>query len=188
LYVNVRNVLGFVALAVIASTSWYFARFDSDNGAIGDSQLQGPLGYYLRNADISIMDDDGRMLYRISARTVEERPTENRTVLSDVAIVYSPLAEVPWEIRAESGEIPDAQRYLDLSGSVELATTEASSGETTLIQAPRIRLAPDEYLATTDTDVSVSLGSERLEAVGMVADLKDDYLELESSVHGLFNP
>lgn len=188
MYVNARNLLGFAALAGIASASWYFARFETDYGTAVDSQSQGPLGYYLRNADISIMDDDGRMLYRISARAVEERPAENRTVLSDVAIVYSPLAEVPWEIRADSGEIPDAQRYLDLSGSVELATTEASTGETTLIQAPRIRLAPDDYLATTDSDVSVSLGPERLEAVGMIADLKADYLELESSVHGLFNP
>jgi LPS export ABC transporter protein LptC len=172
-YVDARNVLGFAALAAIASASWYFARFDTDDGTAVDSQLQGPLGYYLRNADISIMGDDGRMLYRISARAVEERPAENLTVLSDVAIVYSPLAEVPWEIRADSGEIPGAQRYLDLSGSVELATTESATGEATLIQ---------------DSDVSVSLGSERLQAVGMIADLKDDHLELESSVHGLFNP
>lgn len=128
------------------------------------------------------------MLYRISASAVEERPAESRTVLADVTIVYSPLADVPWEIRADSGEIPDAQRFLELSGSVELATTESASGESTQIRAPRIRFSPDEYLATTDTDVSVSLGTERLEAVGMIADLKDDYLELESSVHGLFNP
>ncbi len=188
MFVNAPNVLGFAALAAIASASWYLARFDTDNGTAVDSQSQGPLGYYMRNADIAIMDGDGRMLYRIFARAVEQRPTENLTVLSDVAIVYSPLAEVPWEIRADSGEIPDAQRYLDLSGSVELATTEAATGETTLIQAPRIRLAPDDYLATTDGDVSVSLGSERLQAIGMIADLKDDYLELESSVHGFFNP
>ena len=188
MHLNVRNVLGFLALAAITVASWYFGRFDTGSAAGDAAGAQGPLGYYLRDADIAIMNDDGLLLYRISASAVEERPAESRTVLADVAIVYSPIAEVPWEIRAETGEIPNEQRYLELSGSVELATTETSTGETTLIQAPRIRFAPDDYLATTDTDVSVSLGTERLDAVGMIADLKGDHLELESSVHGVFNP
>jgi len=188
MYINVQNTLGFFALAAIAGASWYFARFDVGSAADTGPRTQGPLGYYLRDANISIMDDDGRALYRIYATAVEERPTESRTILADVAIVYSPIAAVPWEIRADAGEIPEQERYLELRGSVELATTDTSSGETTLIQAPRLRFAPDEYLATTDADVRVQLGTERLDAIGMVADLKADYLELESSVHGLFNP
>jgi len=187
-YINVQNTLGFFALAAIAGGSWYFARFDIGGTADAGARTQGPLGYYLRDANISIMDDEGRVLYRIYASAVEERPAENRTLLADVAIVYSPIADVPWQIRADTGEIPEQERYLELRGSVELATTETASGETTLIQAPRLRFAPDEYLATTDADVRVQLGTERLDAVGMVADLKDDYLELASSVHGLFNP
>ena len=187
-YISLQNALGFSALAAIAGASWYFARFDAGGAADARPRPQGPLGYYLREAKISIMDDEGRALYRIYATAVEERPAESRTVLADVEIVYSPTADVPWEIRADTGEIPQQERYLELSGSVELATTETSGGEATLIQAPRLRFAPDEYLATTDADVRVQLGAERLDAVGMVADLKDDYLELESRVHGLFNP
>jgi len=187
-HIDVRNSLVFVVLAGAASASWYFGRGDltGDTAIVGEGQ--GPLGYYLRDADISIMDEDGSMLYRILAAAVEEQPAENRTLLADVRIEYSPAADIPWQVRAEQGEIPADEQYLDLSGSVELATTEGSSGETTTIRAARIRFAPEEYLATTDAGVTVALGDERLEAVGMKADLKGDRLELESSVHGQFSP
>lgn len=188
MYLNLRNTLGFAALATAAIASWFLggngvAPMDTEGNA-----PDGPLGYYLRNADISVMDVDGNVLYRISADAVEERPAENRTVLNRIQVRYSPVADVPWEVSAEIGEIPTDERYIELSGTVELSSTAEPGGETAIIQAPRIRFAPDDYLATTEAPVSVLLGTERLEAVGMRADLKGDFLELESSVHGQFNP
>lgn len=188
MYLSLRNTLGFAVLAGAAIASWYLGSDGLPTTDAGDVTPSGPLGYYLRDADISVMDADGSVLYRISADAVEERPAENRTVLSRVQVRYSPVADVPWEVSAELGEIPTNERYLDLSGTVELSSAAQPGREATVIQAPRIRFAPDDYLATTETPVSVVLGTERLEAVGMRADLKSDFLELESSVHGQFNP
>lgn len=188
MYLNLRNLLGFGVLAAAVAGSWYWGRVRvaPDLPVVGGEA--GPLGYYLRDANISIMGEDGDVLYEISAAAVEERPAENRTVLSSVSVRYSPAAEVPWEVRADSGEIPNNERYIELSGAVRLASTGESGREPTIIQAPRLRFTPDDYLATTDTGVSVQLGAERLDAIGMNVDLKGDYLELESTVHGLFNP
>ena len=134
------------------------------------------------------MDEEGHILYEITAGAVEERPDENRTVLIRVHVRYSPIAEVPWELSAEGGEIPTDERVLQLSGAVELVSTDELSGEPTIIRTPTLRFAPDDFMASTDSEVTVVLGGERLEAVGMSADLKGDYLQLESSVHGQFNP
>lgn len=188
MHLNIRNALGFAVLAGIAISSWYFSR--PRLGPVGavDGPPTGPLGYYLRDADISVMDVDGSVLYRILADAVEERPAENRTLLDRVQVRYSPAADVPWEVRAETGDIPTDERYIELSGGVELSSTAEPGAEPTVIRAPQLRLAPDDFLATTDTEVSVLLGEERLQAIGMRADLKGDFLELESNVHGQFNP
>jgi lipopolysaccharide export system protein LptC len=185
---NPRNLLGFGLLAGLAVGSWYFSRTGLGPTPVADEGADRPLGYYLRGAEISIMDVDGSILYRIRAQAVEERPAENRTVLSRVHVRYSPAADVPWEVRAESGDIPADERYIELSGDVELSSAGEAGGEPTIIRAPRLTLAPDEFLATTDAPVSVLLGEERLEAVGMRADLKGDFLELESGVRGQFHP
>jgi LPS export ABC transporter protein LptC len=187
-YLNPRNALGLVALAAVAIASWYWSREETFFGPAVEGGPSGPLGYYLRDANISIMAEDGSILYQISASGVEERPAEKRTVLSQVYVRYSPSADVPWEVSADNGEIPEDERYIELSGAVELISTPETGGENTVIQAPRIRFMPDDFLASTDSAVSVFLGAERLDAVGLHADLKGDYLELESSVHGQFKP
>jgi LPS export ABC transporter protein LptC len=188
MYLNLRNALGFVALATAAGASWYWSSQESvlDQGAERSAQL--PLGYYLRDAEISVIDADGRLLYEIFADAVEERPDEDRMVLDRVYILYTPAADVSWEVRASRGEIPTDRRHIDLIGAVELMSKPQTGSDGTIIRTPRLRLQPEEFLATTDVAVNVSFGEERLQAVGMSVYLKDDYLELESSVHGQFNP
>ena len=186
MYFSYRNLLGFGILGAAALASWYWSL---DTNVLGDGRDVGPaapLGYYLRDADIKVMDDDGSVLYEISAEAIEERPDQNETILSGVFVRYSPTADVPWEVRAASGVIPSDERFIKLSGEVELSSIPDDRSERTIIRAPRLRFAPDDFLATTDTTVSLVLGEERLDAVGMSADLQDDQLELESSVHGQF--
>jgi lipopolysaccharide export system protein LptC len=188
MHLNLRNLTGLCLLVAAVIASWYFSQQETARSAAGGEGGGGPLGYYLREANISIMDEEGRLQYRISADQIEERPAENRAVLTGIRIRYSPTTDVPWELSAANGEIPDDSDYIELIGSVELTSTSEASGETTIIQAPRLRLAPDDYLASTDSEVSVLLGEERLDAVGLSANLKGDYLELKSSVHGQFTP
>jgi lipopolysaccharide export system protein LptC len=183
---NYKNLLLIVVLTAIAVASWYWSQDIAQPAAGSDSSSSGTLGYYLRDAQIAVIDAGGSVLYEITAESVEERPDENRALLRRVAVRYNPAAEVPWIVRAEAGEIPDEQTYIDLTGGVELRSVPGSSRQATIIESEILRLTPEEYLATTDAAVSVLLGEERLDAVGMTADLKGDYLELNSNVYGQF--
>ena len=188
MYVNRRNALGFAILGAAALASWLWSR-DTTLPDLGtEDGPAAPLGYYLRDAAITVMDVDGSVLYEITAAAIEERPDQNETILSRVYVRYSPTTEVPWEVSAESGVIPSDERFIELSGAVELSSIPDDLSDRTIIRAPRLRFAPDDFLATTDTTVSLVLGKQRLDAVGMSANLQDDQLELESSVHGRFEP
>ena len=186
MYLSYRNLLGFAILGAAALASWYWSRDASVLDVGGAAGPAGPLGYYLRDAAIKVMDENGSVLYEISAQAIEERPDQNETVLSGVFVRYSPTTDVPWEVSADSGVIPSDERFIELSGDVELSSIPDDRNERAIIRAPRLRFAPDDFLATTDTTVSLVLGEERLDAVGMSADLQDDLLKLESSVHGQF--
>ncbi|NIW24730.1 MAG: LPS export ABC transporter periplasmic protein LptC, partial [Gammaproteobacteria bacterium] len=103
MYISYRNVLGFGILGAAALASWYWSR-DTNvlDGSVGGGPA-APLGYYLRDAAIRVMDEDGSVLYEISAEAIEERPDENETVLSGVFVRYSPTTDVPWEVSAQNG-------------------------------------------------------------------------------------
>jgi LPS export ABC transporter protein LptC len=187
MYLNVRNIAGFSALAALAAGSWYWNGQGAATDMDASQRGRVPLGYYLRGAQISVSDADGRILYEILADSAEERPGESRMLLERVLIRYTPAAEIPWDVRADRGEIPSDERYIDLIGRVELMS-KPGAAQSTIIQTQMLRFEPDAFLATTDVAVDVVFGDERLQAVGMSANLRDDLLELESNVHGQFNP
>ncbi len=187
MYLNFRNVLIFSALSAAAGASWYWGRIGTAVRLPGELRESLPLGYYLTDAEITSTDENGRRLYRIWAGRAEERPNENRLFLSNVRVEYRPVEDVPWILTADTGEASEDESYFDLQGAVELAN-EPEDGDRTIIQTQALRFEPAELIASTDDSVSLFVGSRRLDAVGIRVFLRDERLELESSVHGEFNP
>ena len=185
---NFRNLFITAFLTAAAGLSWYWSRAGTAESQPGAVREALPLGYYLIDAEILGSDETGHLLYEIWAGRAEERPDEERLLLSDVRIEYRPVENVPWLLTADSGEAPADQSYIDLSGAVELANAPSDQGERTLIKTQKLRFEPEAFVASTDSAVSLFLGAGRLDAVGIKVYLRDDRLELESTVHGEFNP
>jgi len=188
MHLNVRNLLYIAFLIGAAGSSWYWSRVGPADSQPGVLSRSLPLGYYLTDAAILGTDEDGQLLYKIWASRAEERPNEDRLLLSRVRVEYSPVADVPWLLTADSGEAPADHSYIDLNGAVELVNERRDDGERTIIQTQALRFEPETYVARSEDTVSVFLGEKRLDAVGIKVYLRDDRLELESNVHGEFNP
>ena len=168
--------------------SWYWSRAGTTETQPREVRESLPLGYYLIDAEILGTDEEGRLLYKIWAGRAEERPDEERLSLSDVRIEYRPVENVPWLLTADSGEAPTDQSYIDLSGAVELANAPPDQEERILIKTEKLRFEPEIFVASTEEAVSLFFGAKRLDAVGIKVYLRDDRLELKSSVHGEFDP
>jgi len=188
MHANIRNVFVAVLLAAAAGSSWYWSRAGTTDDRPGEARKSLPLGYYLTDAEIIGSDETGRLLYKIWAGQAEEHPEEGRLALRNVRVEYRPVEDVPWFLTADSGEAPTDQSYIDLSGAVELANAPREQGERTLIQTQTLRFEPEAFVAGTENTVSLFLSAGRLDAVGIKAYLRDDRLELESNVHGVFDP
>ena len=172
----------------MAASTWYWSRIPTTQSSAEAGRESLPLGFYLRDAEISASNDDGQISYRILAARAEERPNENLLILENVRVEYQPVENVPWLLTAESGQAPIDQSYIDLNGAVELANVPDDVLDKTIIQTEELRFDPQTFIASTGASVKLLVGERRLDAVGIKVFLRDDRVELESSVHGQFDP
>jgi lipopolysaccharide export system protein LptC len=184
---NIRNVIVSLLLLAAAGASWYWRRPQSGVEETARPP-EVPRGYYLKNAILLGTDDAGRVIYEVSAARAEEEPDSNALALETVEVQYRPATDVHWLLKADSGAAPADGSLLILQGAVELASRPVEGGASTVIRTNRLQLDPQAYVASSLEAVSVFIGEERLDAVGMKAYLKDDRLELESGIHGNFLP
>jgi len=188
MYLNLKNMLGATLLVSIALLSWLWNLRAVEDKPRAPASMSEPLGYYLSEAKIMGTGENGQPLYRIQADSAEEHPDEGHLVLNDVTVEYRPEHNVPWVLKATRGEIPTNESYLNLIGSVELTTSSKGGLDPTIVRTTQLRLEPLNFAASTSESISIFIGSQRLDAVGMRVDLKTDNLALESNVHGQFLP
>ena len=168
--------------------SWYLTRVDVTDGVASTRRSSFSLGYYINDAKLFGVDEKGQPLYQITARRLETSEQNNRLLLEDVQIEYWPRLKISWLLTATSGEVPQNEAYLDLQGGVKLAQRLEDGATGTIIKAESLRLQPENFYATTNEAVRIHLGRNQIDATGIRAYLKDNRLELESNVHGQFNP
>jgi LPS export ABC transporter protein LptC len=188
MHFKLKNVFIFSFLTAMAGATWYWSRIPAPQPYAEAGRESLPLGFYLQDAEIFASNDDGHLSYRLLAARAEELPNENLLILDNVRVEYQPVENVPWLLTAESGRAPIDQSYFDLIGAVELANNPDDDLERTIIQTEELRFDPQTFVASTEASVKLLIGDRRLDAVGIKVFLRDDRVELESSVHGQFDP
>ncbi len=184
---SARSILFLIVLGAAAIFSWYLARPSGDD--VVKAAAYEPLhrGYYLKSARIFGTGPDGSALYEIVAAYAEQED-DDRIYFSDVKISYSPEADVPWRVNADSATISQDERRVRLRGHVQALSSEGFAGNDTEIRTQYLELDPEAYVAETPERVQIRIGPRSLTATGMLASLKDNRLELKSNVSGKFVP
>lgn len=189
MYLNLKGLLSLAALALAVGATWWIARSPNlTGGQENGPQRSVPPGYYLRNAKVIGMGEDGRILYEIYARQAEQYPLEERMQLEEVEVSYRDETEIPWRLTGDRGTAPLDQSFLELTGNVRLRSLAATEDKATEITTDTIRLDTIRRIATTDGRVSLRFGDQQVNATGMIAYLDEDRLELTSNVNGKFSP
>jgi lipopolysaccharide export system protein LptC len=156
------------------------------------SKLRTEQGYYVREGTLTGTGADGRILYRITTQAARQNLDDGTISMQEVAVNYAPADEIPWDMRATRGQIPQDSNIIQLSGNVlvtSMTGAAANHGQAPLtIRTDYLELDPDTYIATTNRHVVIERSRDTLHARGMRAYLKQDRLQLESEVRGNFLP
>lgn len=179
------NRFALALLAVLAGGAWWL-----------NNRLQAPApvapkpaadGFYMLGAEITAPDAEGLPLYRLVAEEIRQVALGGDTLLKDVRVEYNVYSASPWLLTAPQGSVSADQDVLELWGGVDIVGDSGDHGPARL-STDRLEVEIDTSIARSDDPVTLVLGPQELNAVGLVAYLLEERLQLESQVNGRFLP
>ncbi len=180
-----RRLAGlFTGLAGLALLYTLFAPLDEPDVEIGAEEEQR--GYFVTGATLTEMGPDGKPRVVVRAATIEQQLGDQSVSLADLDLDYHTRDFGQWHVTAMTGHMPADRQSIALSGDVKIDGRQ--SGEAATIRTERLSYDIDRGVVQTRDPVTVRFGAHRLEARGLRADLNGGTLQLESDVHGRFNP
>lgn len=143
-------------------------------------------GYSASDAKLVETGADGRPLYTLSAATIRQSPNEGQVQLTQVQMTFRDSDGTLWTVTADSGELQQAMQEVHLQGNVHVSGTMAASGAAQISTAA-LSVDIRGQIVSTQDPVQMTWSGRPLSSVGLIANLKDHRVQLESAVHGTFS-
>lgn len=179
------TVLAVLALAV---STWILSSPGRQPGtAAGGPRAERP-GYYLKNALLTDYDAEGAPGIRIAAQRIDQIGSGTEVALHDVRVDYQAPNGQVWFMVGDQAHVQTGGKLIDLSGNVRLQGMDRGAGGQAVIRTETLSYDIAEAVASTKSDVRIDFGQHTLGARGLVANLKEHTMHLESRVSGRFHP
>ncbi len=142
---------------------------------------------FVEDMTLSVMNEDGQAVYRLTAGSMSHHPGTDLLELHDPLVNITRPDGSQWQITAARGEAATSGERVWLPGAVDLRRTADNRHGAMHISASDVLVWPVEKVAETTRKAVIITDSFRIEAVGLKADLRNNRLELQSRVRGRIN-
>jgi len=178
--------IAFVMLALGAAGAWWLnQQLEGPGSAAPDRPARA--GYYMTEGELSRAGPDGLPEYRVLAERVRQDELDGPTALEQVRIEYGVYTATPWLLTAPRGILSADQSSVELFGGV-LISGEVEGDRDTRVETDRLTIDIESNVASTEGEVRLAVGDDWVTAIGMTAYLMEERVQLQSSVHGQFQP
>lgn len=184
---NINHPLTLIILTICAVSSGALLMRNTSEDVETISPPRLSIGYYMNDAELIGTGDSGKILYRLRTTNASQNFESGVVNMRDVHVIYEPEAAIPWDLRADTGEIPPSANIIRLTGNV-VATTQDDNDSRMTIRTNFLELDTETYIANTPRKVTIDYLQHRVFATGMRAYFKEDRLQLLSDVNGKFLP
>ena len=180
------RVFTILAVAALAFSTWFL----SSPGVPGRQQPAGAKagrpGYYLLDAVLTDYDQSGAPSIKIAAARIDQIGGSEEIALHDIRVNYQAPGGEAWVMAGDLAHIEPGGKVVDVRGNVRLQGVDASRAGTAIISSDRMTYDVATAVASTPDDVRFDYRNQVLTARGLIADLKDRKVRLESRVSGRF--
>ncbi|HLY52206.1 MAG TPA: LPS export ABC transporter periplasmic protein LptC [Steroidobacteraceae bacterium] len=145
-------------------------------------------GYYLKNAVMTDYDEKGAVSVRIHADRIDQVDHGPEVALYNVRVDYQSPQGQTWVLLGDTGRVETGGKIVDVAGNVRLEEQSSEHAGAAVMHTDTLRYDVANALATTQSDVRIDFGVHTLTARGLVANLKERTMRLESKVNGRFQP
>ena len=145
-------------------------------------------GYYLKNTVLTDYDEAGMPTIRIEAERIDQIGHTPEVVLNNVRVNYLSQNGQNWVMVGDVAHVQPGGKAVDVSGNVRLQGENADHSPGAVVHTDALTYDVTDSIASTKSDVRIDFGAQSLTGRGLIANLKERTLRLESKVHGRFQP
>jgi lipopolysaccharide export system protein LptC len=145
-------------------------------------------GYSAKKARLVQTGPDGQPLYTLDADEVQQLPQTGLINLQQVVLGFKDSSGNQWTARGKRGELAQNSGMVKLAGDVHVSGIVPGTSEPAEFTSEHVAFDTNSQIVTTDDPVTLTMSGRKLDAQGMVANLKERHVQLESSVHGSYRP
>jgi len=138
-------------------------------------------GYSARNAEVTQTGDDGRPQFTVLSPLIRQQANDQRVQLDSPHLTFVSEENGTWRGEARSGLIQADGSSLELHGDVKINGTLSETPVT--ITTSTLSYDTKTEVAKTPAHVTVDARNGTLTSMGLIANLKESTLELESNPH-----
>lgn len=183
----IYRIVAILTVVVVIAGSLLLARQNGTQGSATVRESSADEGYSARNAQLIQTGPSGLPLYTLNAATIRQLPDADLVQLSQVSMSFQNGGE-QWTATSDQGQLVSASNQIELSGHVQVSGILPGSSAPIHISTDALSFNSRARIVSTADPVTVDWAGRRLDARGMVADLKAHRLQLESSVHAVLTP
>jgi lipopolysaccharide export system protein LptC len=178
-----------IAVASLGIFTWFLTSPGHRLKPDGALNLAGQPGYFLKDAVMTDFDAGGDPGVRIEAQRIDQVAQSDQVTLSNVKVQYQPPSGEAWTLVGDTAQLAPGAKVVNVQGNVQL-TGEAvgRNAGIPVIHTDNLSYNIPAGLVSTSADVRLDFGPHSLMAHGLVANMKDETIRLESKVNGRFHP
>jgi lipopolysaccharide export system protein LptC len=182
------RIFTLLAVAALGLSTWILSNPARTPLEPKPDERAGTPGYYLKNAVLTDYDAAGNPSLRLTAEHIDQIDHGTEVELYYVRADYDSPDNQAWVIVGNEAHVLPGGNIVDLSGDVRLQGLEDGPEGPAVVRSDTMSYDVSEAVASTKSDVRITLGLHSLNARGLSANLKDHTVRLESRVSGHFLP
>jgi LPS export ABC transporter protein LptC len=156
------------------------------------AQSSGPAhtdsGYAATDASMVETGTDGQPMYTLQARQIQQDPDTNIINLTTVHMTFRDSSGSDWQVGSNQANAQQDSAQIDLSGAVNVTGEFANSAQPLHLFTDTLHVDTRTEISRTLAPVTLDWAGTRVTARGLMINLKDQRLKLESQVHGQVVP
>jgi LPS export ABC transporter protein LptC len=181
------RVFTVLAVAALAISTWILSSPAHRPLATNAANQADLPGYFLKNAILIDYDESGVPSIRIEAERIDQVAHSNEVELYNVRVNYDAPGGQTWVMFGDTAHVLPGGNLVDVTGNVRLQGEAPDTEGAAVIRTDTLRYDVARSLATTKSDVRIDFGGHILTARGLIANLKERTVRLESKVNGRFH-
>ncbi len=138
-------------------------------------------GYSARNAEVTQTGEDGRPMFTVISPLIRQQANDQRVQLDAPRMTFVSVENGTWHAKSRSGLIQADGASVDLHGDVRMEGMLSDSP--VVINTSTISFDTRTEIARTPAYLTVDARGGTLGGTGLLANLKESTLQLESNIH-----